>query len=81
VGVLRANHGSHRNVSRVYAYDPATETALVLWRARFDGTLSLGEVRLDELEALDKHGNYCDVKQAVAKRAGHILNREPTRAA
>lgn len=78
---LRANSGSHRNVKRVFAYDPESETALVLWKDRFDGTLSLGEARLDELEATDRLGNYCDVKQAVAKRAGHILNREPTRAA
>ena len=71
---LRANYGSHRKVHRVFAYDPATETALVLWKDQYDGDReSIGEAFVNELEAVNKDGSYADVRAELAKRTGYTV--------
>lgn len=78
---LQANYGSHQRVQRVFAFDPASGTASVLWRNRFDGSESIETVSLGELEAIDRDGRYGDVRTEVQKRAVYVLNPEHQRAA
>jgi hypothetical protein len=83
VAKLRSNFGSHTEVHRVLSYDAEMQNVCVVWKDQWNnGHLSHQCVSLSALEAIEKDGNtFGDVEAEVLKRAGYILNREPTRAA
>lgn len=74
---LRSPFGSHPEVTKVFAYDPRSAIALVLFKYQPCDDLCLDKVSvLTELEAIDEQRNFIDQVAVVTMRAYHIINRD-----
>lgn len=71
---IRRDDGTHPVVERVFAYDPALGTALVLLKWSNGGS-SLDRADVCELEALDAGGRSANLCEALEARAENLLVR------
>ena len=77
---LRVNYGSHPEVTKVYAYDVLTDTALVRLKYRRSPQLALAEYTSTGLQLIDAEGNYgnahglYDIKAELKRRALEVIN-------